>query len=91
MKTFLFFLLYYANLSAANIQNRPYQQEGFCTKIMDACKTAGFTSGNSKQKNSLYRDCFQLIMKGEAVAGISVLPSDLSACKAKREAHKQKR
>lgn len=65
-------------------------QDGPCKKVMDACKILDSTKGDHKQKMGIYKDCFQPLMNGQSVAGVSVEKADVSACKAKREAQQKK-
>jgi hypothetical protein len=70
-----------------------------CRKIMQACEAAGFVRGGHKlargnQKEvdkGLMKDCMQPIMAGNPVAGVTVDPSDVQACQARKEHHKAKK
>ena len=66
-------------------------QDGPCKKVMDACKEAVDAAKITNQKMSIYKDCFQPLMKDQTVAKVSIDKADVSACKAKREAHQQKK
>lgn len=63
-------------------------QDGPCKKIMDACKNA---KSDSKQKSSIYKECFQPLMNDQSVEGVSIDKADVAACKAKREALQSKK
>lgn len=82
-------LLLFFGACLANAFESNENQQGQCMKIMELCKSAGFT-GTSKQNTNLYKDCFQPLLEGRSVAGVSVPASDLSACKAKRESSRKK-
>lgn len=62
-----------------------------CHKIKAACEAAGFIKGHHKEKKGLYKDCMQPIMQGQTVAGVTVAPADLEACKAKKAEHHEKK
>jgi len=64
-------------------------QDGPCKKVMDACKEAASNAKAANGKMNIYKDCFQLLMKDQTVAGVSIDKGDISACQAKREAHKK--
>lgn len=64
---------------------------GACKKIVEACKTAGFTRGGHKEGKGLWKDCVQNIVSGKAVAGVTVEASDVEACKAKKANHQAKK
>jgi hypothetical protein len=55
--------------------------EGPCSKLMDACKAAGYTKANNK---SLSKDCLQPLLNDEKVAGVKIDDSITKACKAKK-------
>jgi hypothetical protein len=69
-----------------------------CKKIISACEAAGFVKGGHKkakgntpeQDKGLYVDCMQPIMSGKSVAGVTVDPSEVQACQAKKEHRKAK-
>lgn len=61
-----------------------------CKKIKEACEAAGYTKGDHKNKKGLFKDCMQPIMAGQAVAGVTADPADVSACQAKKAARKEK-
>lgn len=58
-----------------------------CKEIKMACESAGFKKGDHKDKKGLYKDCFQPIMSGQTVAGVTVGTDVVSACKEKKVAH----
>ncbi len=58
-----------------------------CRTIAAACKAAGYTH-HSQEKN-LRRDCMKPILTGQAVAGVTVDPAEVSACKAKFAEHRR--
>lgn len=88
MKSFLSAIIIFSFSALAHAEDPNDHQDGPCKKIMDACKMA---KGESKQKMAIYKDCFQPIMNNQSVAGVAVDKADVSACKAKREAHQQKK
>ena len=62
-----------------------------CKQIEQACSSAGFVVGQAPQGNGLFKDCMQPVLKGQAVKGVSVDPTVVTACKerlAKRRAHR---
>jgi hypothetical protein len=65
-------------------------QDGPCMKLMEACKSAGF-SKSLKEKKSLSKSCLQPLLKGEKVEGVTVNSSDIEACKAKKAEVKSKK
>jgi len=83
MKNIMTVLVLLGSLSAyANNENsKP------CQEIKTACETAGFKKGDHKEKKGLYKDCFQPILSGQTVAGVTVGADVVSACKAKKVAH----
>jgi hypothetical protein len=70
-----------------------------CRKIMQACEAAGFVRGGHKKAKGdqkevdkgLMKDCMQPIMGGQTVANVTVDPSDVQACQARKEHHKAKK
>lgn len=61
-----------------------------CRNIVEACKAAGYYKGkdstpSNTTKGSLYPDCVDKIVKGEAIVGVLVDPSDVQACIAKKK------
>lgn len=63
-----------------------------CQDIKKACESAGFVKGDHKKNGKgLYIDCMQKVMAGESVAGVTVSAEQISSCKARREAHAQKK
>lgn len=60
-----------------------------CKEIKAACEAAGFKKGDHKEQKGLYKDCFQPIMAGQSVAGVTVGADVVNACKEKKETHKK--
>jgi hypothetical protein len=63
-----------------------------CKAIEQACSSAGFVKGEAAQGKGLFKDCMQPILQGQAVNGVSVNPTEVSACKermAHRHGHRQ--
>lgn len=60
--------------------------DGPCKQIAQACMQAGFVKGGHKDgaTKGLKMDCMKPIMDGQAVAGVTVSPETVSACKEKR-------
>lgn len=58
-----------------------------CQQIEQACKSAGFVYGDSKQGKGIMRDCVNPIMQSKPAPSATPLPSVdpglVSACKAK--------
>jgi len=58
-----------------------------CQQIEQACKSAGFVYGDSKQGKGIMHDCVNPIMQSKPAPGPTALPSVdpglVSACKAK--------
>ena len=66
--------------------------DGPCRKIKKACKDAGFIKGDHKKTGKgLFVDCMKPLMNGENVSGVSVDSQDLSACKERKEARKERK
>jgi hypothetical protein len=83
MKTYLVvFSLLLSGFIFAN-ENHP------CQKIKAACEAAGFKKGDHKNAKGLWKDCFQPIMNGQTVAGVTVASGDIEACKQKKEERKK--
>ena len=55
--------------------------EGPCSKMMDACKAAGYTKAKNK---SLSKDCMQPLLNDEKVANVKIEDSVVKACKQKK-------
>ena len=92
MKTILLSALFISFSSyAALADDSAEHQDGPCKKVMDACKEAVDNARIANQKMSIYKDCFQPLMKDQSVPKVSINKADVSACKAKREAHQQKK
>jgi hypothetical protein len=62
-------------------------QEHPCKAIAKACEAAGFVKGGEAQGKGLMRNCIKPLMEGQTVAGVSVSPEEIQACKAKRAEH----
>jgi hypothetical protein len=60
-----------------------------CLEVKKACESAGFKKGDHKDGKGLYKDCMQKLANGETVAGVSVTPEQVSACKVKHEERKE--
>lgn len=61
-------------------------EEKPCKEIKAACEAGGFVKGGHKENGKgLYKDCLKKILAGETVAGVSVAPEVVSACKSKKE------
>lgn len=58
--------------------------EGPCSKLMEACKAAGYNKSNLKDSKSLSKDCMQPLLNDEKVAGVKLEDSVIKACKAKK-------
>lgn len=56
-----------------------------CAPIKTACEAAGYTHGGHKTGKGLMKDCIHPIVSGQSVAGVTVNPTDVSACKTKVE------
>ena len=67
------------------------QRDSPCIKIMDACKISGYNKTSVADKKSLSKDCIQPILNGQKVEGVSVVQSDVDACKAKKNELKIKK
>jgi hypothetical protein len=55
-----------------------------CQQIKTACSAAGFVKGGHKEQKGLYRDCVKPIRAGQTVAGVTLDPSVVQACNAKK-------
>ncbi|MBC7466188.1 MAG: hypothetical protein H7256_09355 [Bdellovibrio sp.] len=92
MKSILLCALFISLFSfSAFSEETAEHQDGPCKKVMDACKEAVDAAKTSNRKMSIYKDCFQPLMKDQTVTKVSIDKADVSACKAKREAHQQKK
>jgi len=65
--------------------------EGPCMKIMEACKTAGYSKSILNEKKSLSKDCIQPLLNGKKVEGVNADPNDIEACKIKKAEVKSKK
>ncbi len=72
-------------------KNADHEKSKPCLEIKKACEAGGFVKGEHKEGKGLYKDCVQKLSNGETVAGVSVTPDMVSACKQKREEHKEKK
>lgn len=60
-----------------------------CHAIKAACEAAGFKKGAHKESGKgLWVDCVKPLNEGKTVAGVSVTPDQVAACKAKKAEHK---
>ena len=75
------------SFSAENTEHR----DGPCSKLMDACKAAGYNKSNLKDKKSLSRDCIQPLLNDEKVAGVKLDDEIIKACKEKKAELKNKK
>jgi hypothetical protein len=57
-----------------------------CKQIVTACQSAGFVKGDHKDKKGLWKDCVRPIKAGQTVAGVTIDPSVVQACTAKKAA-----
>ena len=71
------------NTSTTEAVNHP------CRKIESACTAAGFIKRHHKEGKGLWKDCMEPLMNGKTVTGVTVDPSDIQACQAKRAARKK--
>ncbi|MBC7420055.1 MAG: hypothetical protein H7328_04940 [Bdellovibrio sp.] len=60
-------------------------QDGPCKKVIDACKSIGFSQSDDKDKKRLFKNCVRPIMRGESAAGFKFKAEDVDACRAKKE------
>lgn len=61
-----------------------------CKTIVSACQGAGFYKGGHKQSKGLWRDCFNPILSGQSVPGVTVDPAEVQACQVRRSERKAK-
>lgn len=79
------FILFTAFVGAAALAKDPQPaKEGPCKKLIDACKTAGFSKSDKKDKKGLFKNCIRPVMRGENVADVKVNSADVDACRAKK-------
>ena len=52
-----------------------------CQPIMQACNAAGFYQGGVVEGLGIYTNCRDPLLQGQAVAGASVAPDQITACK----------
>jgi hypothetical protein len=57
--------------------------DGPCTKVKEACRNAGFSSGNPNGRKNLAKDCLIPLMSGQKVDGVKVDDENIEMCKAK--------
>jgi hypothetical protein len=62
-----------------------------CMQIEQACTAAGYVKGEAKEGKGFHKNCMRPILKGQSVPGVSVNPSVVQACVAKRAANQQKK
>lgn len=90
MKSVIVALIVFGSLNAfAEIDNE--KKDGPCHKVIEACKSAGYYKGGQKEKKGLYRDCWDNLVVGKTVKGVTVSPELLSACKTKWAQSKNKK
>jgi hypothetical protein len=77
----LFSLL--VGLSSLARADSPPAGEHPCAKLKAACEAAGFVKGGAKSGKGLLKDCMLPVMAGHPIAGVTVDPADVQACKAK--------
>ena len=56
-----------------------------CAPIKAACEAAGFKHGGHSSGKGLMKDCIHPIVSGQQVSGVTVSPTDASACKTQVE------
>jgi hypothetical protein len=71
-------------------KNSDHEKSKPCLEIKKACEAGGFVKGDHKDGKGLYKDCMQKLANGETVVGVSVTPDMVSACKQKRDEHKER-
>ena len=64
--------------------------DGPCSKLMEACKAAGYNKSNLKDKKSLSKDCMQPLLNDESVENVKIDESLVKACKLKKAELKKK-
>lgn len=52
-----------------------------CKQIERACTAAGFVRGEAQEGKGLFMNCMNPILKGQSVAGVTVDPGVVAACK----------
>lgn len=60
-----------------------------CKAIAQACKAAGFQKDQANTGKGIFKDCLKPILSGEQVAGVTVKPEEVQACKAKMAEREQ--
>ncbi len=90
MKELILFAVLIALAQNIRANEKDEPKEGPCKKMMDAWKSADFAKGNHMLKRGLFKDCMQPLLSGQAVAGVSVAPDVVAACKKIKEAKKTK-
>ena len=55
-----------------------------CKQIQNACTAAGYVKGDHKAGKGLHRNCVKPIRAGQTVAGVTIDPSIVQACNAKK-------
>ena len=56
---------------------------GPCKQIIQSCEAGGYTKGGQGQKR-LWKNCVKPLKSGQTVTGVSVEPSVVQACVAKK-------
>ena len=65
--------------------------DGPCSKLMEACKAAGYNKSNLKDKKSLSKDCMQPLLNDQKVANVKIEEDIVKACKEKKAELKSKK
>ena len=72
-------------LSGASVFANEHEN-GPCSPVFKACESAGFVKGeNAPKGRDLWDDCKEPLLKGKAVAGVSVDAKDINKCKQFKE------
>ncbi len=89
MKTFQAALIALTVIAAGVVgaEPPPAGAEHPCHRVEAACKAAGFARGEAKIGKGLFKDCVDPVLRGQAVAGVTVDPSEAQACAAVRAKH----
>jgi hypothetical protein len=79
--------LFVVAAGAVGAEPPPAAAEHPCHKVEAACKAAGFAKGGGKIGKGLFKDCVEPVLRGQAVAGVTVDPTEAQACAAVRAKH----
>ena len=75
---FLFFVVPTSLFGETANNNHP------CKALESACEAAGYFKGGAKTGHGLWKNCMHPLMNGKTVNGVTVQPTEVQACLAKK-------